>query len=86
MAAKNKKARKGASAKKQRKSREGSVAETIRTLIAKGHTNEAIYAALSKRKLLNEAKRHWPQWYRRQMILDGEIKRTFAEQHAHAEQ
>jgi hypothetical protein len=65
-------------------SRAESAAFMIRTLIGKGKTNEEIFLAMKKRGLLDESKRHWPQWYRRQMVLRGVIGKRFAEQHAHA--
>lgn len=47
-------------------------------LILKGKSNAQVFAALRRRFKLDEAKSHYPRWYRARLVRTGQLSRTAA--------
>lgn len=50
-----------------------SVSKVARELISVGRTNEEVWGALKARFNLDDKKKHYPAWYRAEMIRSGQL-------------
>ena len=72
-------------AKRPRKERI-TISSTARRLILEGKTNAEVLEALTREHDVDPTKRkHYPSWFRAQLVRQGEVERDWARSHAHKE-
>jgi len=58
------------------------VSSVARELILAGKTNKEVFQALAEQFDLDDSKKHYPSWYRSQLVRRGEITKSWAVSHA----
>lgn len=73
-----------ASAKRVKKERKATISGTCRDLIRSGKTNEEVWAIVQPMFKMPDHHKHYPGWYRAQMVRAGELSKAKAKKTAHS--
>ena len=64
--------------------RQPTVASVARGMIIAGATDEAVFSVLVTQFQVGDEKKHYPSWYRSQLVRKGSLTKAFADEHRHA--